>query len=426
MACAGAGGPPRRKCGAMQTNELFAAALGLSAPWYVKQADFDIEKNTLIISIDFIKGSRFTYEGVEGAYPAYDTRTNQYRHLNFFQHDCILEVREPRIQIPDGRTVLVKPNWVGKLRGFTLLFEALIMAMCSKMPFDTVAKLTRTSWHCVHAICKEYVELAVGKLDLSGVTMIAIDETSCKRGHEYLMFAADASARKVVFVTQGKDANTIAEFRKFLIEHGGKPEQITSISMDMSKAFIKGVEENFPKARITFDKFHVIAHASKAVDATRRSEQKTDPSLKGLRWALLKNNENLTPSQKADLQVFLATATTGKTASAWRYREQLSEILQCKQINVVMTRLKRWCANVKRSKIDAMKKVAQMILDHFDGIVAWAQTRQTNGFLEALNGLFQAAKRKARGYGNFVTMRIVVYLVAGSLDFTAINPHAKV
>ena len=73
-----------------------------------------------------------------------------------------------------------------------------------------------------------------------------------------------------------------------------------------------------------------------------------------------------------------------------------------------------------------MKKVARMILDHFDGIVAWTRTRQTNGFLEALNGLFQAAKRKARGYGTFVTMRIVVYLIAGNLDFAAINPHVKV
>ena len=189
----------------------------------------------------------------------------------------------------------------------------------------------------------------------------------------------------MVFVTEGKDAGTVAEFSDFLTEHKGKPEQITSVSIDMSKAFIKGVTENLPKARITFDKFHVIAHASKAVDDTRRSEQKTDPSLKGLRWALLKSNENLTSAQKADLTVFLATATT-KTASAWRYREQLREILERKQINVVATRLKRWCANVKRSKIEAMKKVAQMILEHFDGIIA--------------------------------------YLIAGDLDFAAINPHA--
>jgi transposase len=315
-------------------------------------------------------------------------------------------------------------DWAGKLSGFTLLFEAFVLILCRKMIFKYAAEVAGVSWYQAHVICKYYVNLAVEKLDLSNFKEVAFDETSCKRGHKYITFAADADAHKVVFVTEGKDAGTVAEFSDFLTDHKGKPEQIASVSIDMSKAFIKGVTENLPKARITFDKFHVIAHASKAVDDTRRSEQKTDPSLKGLRWALLKSNEKLTSDQKADLTVFLATATTGKTASAWRFREQLREILQCKQVNVATTRLRRWCANVNRSKIEAMKKVAQMILEHFDGITAWAQTRQTNGFLEALNGLFQAAKRKARGYGNFATMRIVAYLIAGDLDFSAINQHA--
>jgi transposase len=77
-----------------------------------------------------------------------------------------------------------------------------------------------------------------------------------------------------------------------------------------------------------------------------------------------------------------------------------------------------------RSKLDAMKAVATMIRTHLEGIVAWAQTRQTNGFLEAINGLFQAAKRRARGYGRLDTIKTVIFLIAGKLDFKAINPHA--
>jgi transposase len=407
------------------SNDLFAAALGVGKPWHVKDVEFNVEKHTLTIKIDFAKGSRFPHKDAEGLHRVHDTEIKRYRHLNFFQHECYLEVRTPRVTLPDGRVVTIQPDWAGKLTGFTLLFEALVMAMCRKMPFSAVAQLVGESWHRVHAICKCYVDLAVNKLDLSALTMVAFDETSSRRGHNYLTFAADAEARKVVFVTEGKDAETIAEFGKFLTEHKGKPEQIANVSIDMSKAFIKGVTEQLPKARITFDKFHVIAHASEAVDKTRRSEQKTDPSLKGLRWALLKDRERLSESQKADLDAFTAKVTTKRTARAWQYREQLREILDRKQINVMTAMLKRWCVNVKRSKVDAMKKVAQMVLNHFDGVVAWAQTRQTNGFLEAINGLFQAAKRKARGYGNFVTMRIVAYLVAGNLDFSAINPHAK-
>jgi transposase len=83
-----------------------------------------------------------------------------------------------------------------------------------------------------------------------------------------------------------------------------------------------------------------------------------------------------------------------------------------------------WCTNVLRSKVEAMKDVAQMIRNHFEGILAWVTSRQTNGFLEAINGLFQAAKRKARGYVRFRTIRTVIFLIAGKLDFSRINPYA--
>ena len=106
-----------------------------------------------------------------------------------------------------------------------------------------------------------------------------------------------------------------------------------------------------------------------------------------------------------------------------REARDLREILERKQINVVSSMLRQWCTNVMRSKVEPMKDVARMIRRHFDGIVAWTQTRQSNGFLEALNGLFQAAKRKARGYGRFETMRAVLFLIAGKLDFRSITPH---
>lgn len=116
--------------------------------------------------------------------------------------------------------------------------------------------------------------------------------------------------------------------------------------------------------------------------------------------------------------------TTLRTARAWQYREQLRQILQRKRVHVVRRMLKQWCTNVMRSKVEAMKAVARMIRRHLDGIVAWVRTRQTNGLLEAINGLFQAAKRKARGYTRLATARTVIFLLAGKLNFKRINPHA--
>jgi transposase len=156
-----------------------------------------------------------------------------------------------------------------------------------------------------------------------------------------LTLAADTDARKVIFVTEGRDAETIAGFADDLRAHKADPKNIKSVSIDMSPAFIKGVTDNLPDARITFDKFHVIAHASQAVDKMRRLEQKTDPALKGLRWALLKDRSKLSYEQATDLDRLVAQFTTKRTARAWLYREQLRDILDRKQINVVSTMLKQ-------------------------------------------------------------------------------------
>ena len=190
-------------------NQLFENALGITKPWYVAGVDFDAAKRSLTISVDFVAGSRFAAPAVAGAHPVHDTQLKRLRHLNFFQHECFLEVRTPRVKLPDGRVVLVEPDWFGKLSGFTLLFEALVLAMAQHMTFAAVAKLVGLSWHRVHAICSRYVDLALSDADLSTVQAVAIDETSCQRGHNYLTIAADAEQRRVVFVTEGKDGSTI-------------------------------------------------------------------------------------------------------------------------------------------------------------------------------------------------------------------------
>ena len=403
--------------------KLFAAALGISDPWRVAGVDFDVAKKVLTISVDFVAGSRFAVPDVAGVHPVHDTVAKRYRHLNFFEHECYLEVRVPRVRLPDGGIRQVEPDWAGKLSGFTLLFEALIMTLCREMPFSAVARLVNLSWHRVAAICKRYVDLALEQADFSEVKRLAADETSRARGHDYVTLVADADKRRVLFVTEGRDAKTIKAFADDFKAHGGDPLAVESISIDMSPAFIKGVTDNLPNATITFDKFHVIAHASTAVDKMRRIEQRTDPALKGLRWKLLKDRDSLTPAARAELDLFVAQVATKRTARAWLYREQLREILARKQINVVRTMLWQWTVNVMRSKVEPMKAVAKMIRKHFDGIVAWTRTRQTNGFLEAINGVFQAAKRKARGYSSFSTIRAVIFLLAGKLDFGKLNPH---
>jgi len=164
---------------------------------------FDEASKVLSVGIDCTAGSRFGCEGVVGEHPVHDTVTKTYRHLNFFQHECVLEVRTPRVRLPDGSVHLVKPPFPGKFSGFTLLFEALVLMLARQMPFAAVARLVGISAHRVVAICQRHVALALQAADFSAVTALAIDETSRARGHDYITLAADAGQRRVLAVTEG-------------------------------------------------------------------------------------------------------------------------------------------------------------------------------------------------------------------------------
>jgi len=405
------------------TAKLFEAALGISAPWAVGAVEFDEAAKLLTVPVDFKPGTRFKVSGHEGLHPVHDTVVKTYRHLNFFQHECRLQVRTPRVKLPNGSVRLVEPDFAGRLSGFTLLFEALVLMLAQQMPFAAVARIVGESAYRCMEVCNRYVEMALGLADFGNVTSLAIDETSRARGHAYVTLAADAQARRVIFVTEGRDAKTIEALAADLLAHGCPPEQITSVRIDMSRAFIKGVSSELPNAQITFDKFHVVGHANSAVDKTRRIEQRTDKSLKGMRWTLLRDVFGLKPAAGAMLHGLITAPKL--TARAWIYKEQLRDLLDRKQINVMRDSLLHWCVCVMRSKVEPMKEVAGLVRRHLEGIVAWAQTRQTNGFLEAINGLFQAAKRRARGLTRLSTIKTVIFLIAGKLDFQAINPHPR-
>jgi hypothetical protein len=136
-------------------NQLFESALRIGTPWSVKSVksvEFDLPAKRLVVLIDFAPGTRFALPGHEGLHPVYGTITKEYRHLNFFQHQCHLRVRTPRVCLPDGLVRLVEPEFTGRLSGFTALYEALLLMLAQQMPFSAVARLTGESPHRVLAV----------------------------------------------------------------------------------------------------------------------------------------------------------------------------------------------------------------------------------------------------------------------------------
>jgi transposase len=260
------------------------------------------------------------------------------------------------------------------------------------------------------------VENAIAAQDLSHVTAISTDETAAKRGQDYITIFMDPEQRNVIHVTKGKDAATWKDCKEHLEARGGDANKITEVCMDMSPAFIKGATENFPNASITFDKFHVVKMANEAVDEVRRTESKRTDDLKNTRYIWLKNEQNLTKTQKETLDKLKDCEL--ETAKAYRMRLILQEIYRYPN-PIAPPAMKDWIDWGLRCRLVPMMEVAKTLKKHYDGVVRYFTSKLSNGLLEGINSLFQAAKRKARGYRSYENMIAVVYLLAGKLNFAS-------
>ena len=324
----------------------------------------------------------------------------------------------------EGKVVTVDVPWSGKMNGFTLLFESLLLQLCKHMPESQVEKITKVSDDKLWNLLDLYIETARAQVDCSDLSVVGMDETCVKRAHDYITLFVDLEKNQTLPIAQGKDNQTVKEFAQFLVEHAGQPEQISDVSCDMSPAFIKGVRENLPQAQITFDKFHLLKIINEGVDKVRREEAKTNPLLKNTRYIFLKNEQNLTAKQREKKQELLMEDLNLKAMQALNMRETFQQIYQAKTEEDFTQLLQQWLDWVGSCGLSAMEKVAQCVKNHWDGIVAWKKSQINNGILEGLNCIIQAAKRKARAYQakHFATM---TYLLTGKLNFSIINPLCK-
>jgi transposase len=399
----------------MRDTSLLQLALGIVPPWSVTGSDFDAEARRLDIHIDFAPGSRFACPncGVANC-PAYDTEQMTWRHLNFFQHQAYLHARVPRVRCNACGVKKVTVPWARADSGFTLLFEALLMSLVAAMPVNTVARLvgehdTRL-WRVIH----HYVERARARAELSAVSRVAIDETAARRGHNYITLFVDIDQSRVVFVTEGKDAETVAAFAADLTAHGGDPKAVTEVCIDMSPGFIKGIADSLPRAAVTFDKFHAVKIINEAVDQVRRTERRVHKLLAGTRYIWLRNPSSLSERQRAMLESLPLRHL--KTARAYQIRLAFQELYEQPSTEAGTVFLKRWYFWATHSRLPPIIDAAHTVRRHWDGILRWFDSRIANGLIEGINSLVQAAKAKARGYRSLRNLQAIVYLITGKLD----------
>lgn len=413
----------------MTPEKLFHELLGLGLNWEVAESRFERESGTVFLEIrekpSLWEALRCPQEG--GPVFCYDhTEELRWRHLNVFQHRCEITCRLPRGKCRQcGHVFRVRPPWEGLSMHFTKEFEAFALLLMREMPMAKVAEVTQESDMRLWRMLFKQVEGAYAQADFSNVCCVGVDEMSVRKGQHYMSVFADLVAKKVIFATEGRDKATWAAFVQALEAHHGHRHALTQVSMDMSAAYELGVKENCRNAQVVFDKFHVIAQASQKVETVRRAEIRLGQpdireALRHSQWVWRKNPENHSPAEQARLAKIQGKNLA--TAKAYQMRLVLQDIYRSATVAEAKRRFAIWCRWVRWVAgrhpswvLNPMVKVAQMIENHLAGILAHWKWGLTNAFMEGLNSVFSAVKRKARGYRSPVYLTTILYLVAGKL-----------
>lgn len=401
----------------MRDTDLFQLALGMTPPWKVVDAKFDVEKKRLDISIDFSQGGTFGCPKCKASgLKAYDTEEKTWRHLSFFQHESYLTARVPRTKCEKCGVHRVDVPWARPGSGFTLLFEALIMTMAKAMPMKAIAAMVKENdtrlWRIIHHFVGKGKEVA----DYSNVKAVGADETSSRKGHDYVTVFVDLDDSRVLFATEGKDSATVEAFKEDLVSHGGAEGNIKNVCADMSPAFISGFRLQFPGAHLTFDKFHLVKLVNDAVDEVRRQEQKERPELLKTRYLWLKNPGNLKPYQRDRLETLKVSKLNLKTSRAYHIRLNFQEFF-AQPVQDAGKFLQSWYYWATHSRLEPIVAAANTIKRHWEGVLQWSNSRISNGVLEGTNSLIQAAKARARGYRNKKYLIAMIYMLGGRLNY---------
>ena len=404
----------------MDGNEILLLGLGIQSPWKLMGQHLDIDKqpHELHLTVGSDRGSKYACPVCGASCAAHDFQEKTWRHLNFFQHHCYLHASVPRVKCPEHGVKLVEVPWARKGSAFTLLFEQAALTLAREMPVSAAARIIEINDHRLWRIIEHYVAKAVARFDLSSVQAVGLDETASKRGHNYVTIFIDMQRREkpVLFVTPGHGKATLRAFAAFLCEHKGQPEQILEVVCDMSGAFLSAVPRHLPNARITVDWFHIVQTFTRALDEVRKSDGRIRPLPKHLRWAVLKRGEvdRLTTNQLKAMAELLEQGLD--TATAWRVKERLRWVRLATTPQAARWRITRFINYASElvgesPLLEPVRRALQTLATHAERVVRRWTSTYTNARLEGLNGLFQAARARARGYRNTETFITMIYMI---------------
>lgn len=414
----------------MIPEKVFQQILALGDAWQVTQMSYHEKEQRMEIRVTDTPAlwrqetcphcGRQTVRGYDHA------PERRWRHLNVCQIQSEIVCALPRGECLEcAKVYTVRAPWEGRSRGLTQEFEAFALTLMRAMPVKKAGEILGETDQKLWRMLFAHVDAAWKDLSWENVVWVGADEMNRKKGHNYLTVFVDLQAKRVLLAVEGKDASVWERFAEELGKHNGHPKAITQIAIDMSPAYKKGVREHFGNATVVFDKFHVVSQVVQAVDEVRRLEARTDhqacSALTRTSWLWRKNPETWTTKEgECWIQLKDKPLVTGL---AYAMRLQLQRAYEAPTAAQARPRLEAWCEWVRTEAaalavglLEPMRRAADMVERHLEGILAHWQQGLTTAFLEGLNSLFSATKRKARGYRSSEYQTAMLYFVAGKLE----------
>lgn len=393
------------------TERFFELLLGFGTDWKVREVESIPETDEVDIYVEYVGGEK-----------VYDyAPPRRWRHLDIMQYKTFINASLPRVKTIDGKVKTMFPPWADKNERHSYLFESAVISLLLATRNQTqTMKLMRCSFDVVNRILHNATKRGMErrKDEIGEIEEVGIDEKSFKRGHCYASILSDTKGERILEVEEGR---TKKASRK-LINKGltaEQQEQVKKISMDMWESFRLIAEEKLPNAEVVHDKFHLIKYLNEAIDKVRRREVKTHEELKNSRYALLKNEENLTEKQRIKFEEI--RSANYEVSRAWEARENFKEIFTNKTLEESKIIFEEWHQSIKESGIAETIKVAEMFANHLRGVLNAMTSNVSNAIAERLNGKIQLLKSIGRGYRKFENFRSAILFFYGKLDLFPLN-----
>jgi transposase len=326
----------------------------------------------------------------------------RFRSLPIGSRATFVDLPIPRVECQAcGVVRQVKVPFADARRTYTRPFERYALELSRHMTIRDVAKHLGVGWDVIKDIQKRDLARRYARPKLKHLRHIAIDEIAIAKGHRYLTLVMDLETGAVVFVGDGKGAKALLPFWKRL---RGSKAKIEAVAMDMSPAYREAVSTHLPRAKIVFDRFHVMKLFNEKLSDLRRAlhREATDVMqkkvLKGTRWLLLKAAENLDEGRDEKARLKEALALNRSLAVAYYLKEDLRQFWEQPGKKFATSFLDGWIKRAEASGIKILQQMGKTLAAHRSGLLAYYDVMITSGPMEGTNNKIKTMKRQAYGF----------------------------